>query len=442
MLRQADITGIAGTGSNQALNLIQNLIQVMSNGKAGADFKGCHLSSAFQPVFSIAHRRPVGYEALLRARNAEGGTVSPLQMFGMAEAGQEMTQLDRLSRSLHVHNYQATATDNSWLFLNINPDVVVHGKNYGKFFAEMLDHYAFPAHRIVVEILEGTIRDESLLTEAVEYYRRLGCLVAIDDFGAGHSNFERIWRVAPDIVKLDRSVIVQATTKNRVRRVLPSLVSLLHEAGCLVLMEGVETQEEALISMDADVDFVQGYYFGRPAASLDPTTDNKCVLNMLCDEFKMKVMADVRAQRVGTEVYMTGFMHCAEALQKGVPLERACHGYLTKGGIERCYLLSVDGMQLGANQTSPLRSTMTDRRFSILEDANGARWFRRTYFRRALAQPGQVQMSRPYLSLTGAHMCVTLSIAMEINGETRVLCSDLNWEIMVSRTGGLQASQC
>lgn len=430
MYRRIDTAGSARADGNQTLDLVNNFIRMSHNGRARSEFKTLQLSSAFQPIFSIAHRRAVGYEALLRARDDRGNPVSPLQVFAMADAGPELTRLDRLCRTLHVHNFKTMTADSHWLFLNVNPEVVVHGKNYGAFFAEMLDHYAFPAHRIVVEILEDTIRDESLLAEAVEYYRRLGCLVAMDDFGSGHSNFERIWRVSPDIVKLDRSLILQATTKKKARRVLPSLVSLLHEAGCLVLMEGVETQEEALVSMDADVDFVQGYYFGKPAASLETAPDNACSLAVLCDRFKSMVAAEARSHRDSTGAYIAGFLRSAEALRAGVPLGNACAGFLAKAGIERCYLLSVDGAQIGANQTSPLCPAKTDRRFAVLEDVNDARWFRRTYFRRALVQPGQVQMSRPYLSLTGAHMCVTLSIALEIDGETRVFCCDLNWETM------------
>jgi len=373
MHRRIDTAGSARTDGNRALDLVDNFIRMSRNGRAGSEFKALQLSSAFQPIFSIAHRRAVGYEALLRARDDRGNPVSPLQVFAMADAGPELTRLDRLCRTLHVHNFQTMTADSHWLFLNVNPEVVVHGKNYGAFFAEMLDHYAFPAHRIVVEILEDTIRDESLLTEAVEYYRRLGCLV---------------------------------------------------------LREGVETQEEALVSMDADVDFVQGYYFGKPAAGLETAPDNACSLAVLCDRFKSMVAAEARSHRDSTGAYIAGFLRCAEALRAGAPLANARAGFLAKAGIERRYLLSVDGAQIGANQTSPLRPAKNDRRFAVLEDVNDARWFRRTYFRRALVQPGQVQMSRPYLSLTGAHRCVTLSIALEIDGETRVFCRDLNWETM------------
>lgn len=424
--------------TDQSVELVKSRIWMTAAGNAESEFKTLLLSSVFQPVFSLAHRRPIGYEALIRARNAQGNQVSPLDVFSMAGTGQELTQLDRLCRILHVCNFQQTSSDDSWLFLNINPEVVVNGKNYGAFFAEMLEHYSIPPHRIVVEILEGAIQDESHLTEAVEFYKQLGCLVAIDDFGSGHSNFERIWRVTPDIVKLDRSLMLQAVTKPKVRRVLPSLVSLLHEAGCLVLMEGVETQEEALVSMDADVDFVQGYYFAKPMATAKVTPGNTCALTDLCSKFRSVVAKDMESQHKWTSAYTTGFLLCAQALQAGASLERACAGFIVEDAVMRCYLLDAEGVQIGANLTSPFHNMRTDRRYATLEDTTGARWFRRSYFRRAIAQPGQVQMSRPYLSLTGAHMCITMSVALECNGETRVFCCDLNWESMAKcgKTGG------
>ena len=150
----------------------------------------------FPPIVSLAHRHPVGHEALLKACSANGDSVSPLDAFGMAGAEVETTLLDRMCCALHVRTYLDQCLDNSWLFLNVNSAVVMHGKAYGAFFADLLERYGFPVHRVVVEILEDSTHDESQLSAAVGYYRDLGCLVAIDDFGSGYSNFERIraWR--------------------------------------------------------------------------------------------------------------------------------------------------------------------------------------------------------------------------------------------------------
>jgi len=394
------------------------------------EFNGLQLRSAYQPVYSIAHRRQVGHEALLRAFTVGGDPVSPPEVFAMAKNEAEITQLDRLCRTLHVRNYVASGPKRGWLFLNVNPTVVIHGKNYGAFFSRLLEQYALPPYRIVVEILEGAIHDEAELSEAVAYYRELGCLVAIDDFGSGHSNFERIWRLSPDIVKLDRSVIVQSTSNKKARRLLPGLVSLLHETGCLVLTEGVETEDEALNSMDADVDFVQGYYFGRPATNLDPQQANECRLTDLCGRFKHEAEKEATAWDRRTAPAMVSLLRSAKELEMGIPLGIACSGLFTEKQFERCYLLDAEGAQIGKNLVPSALAARADPRFAPLEDSSGARWFRRPHFRRAIARPGRVRISRPYLSLTGAHMCVTLSVAFHTQGETRVLCCDLNAETL------------
>ncbi|RAG59900.1 EAL domain-containing protein, partial [Burkholderia multivorans] len=60
-------------------------------------------------------------------------------------------------------------------------------------------------------------------------------LIAIDDFGTGFSNFDRVWRARPDIVKLDRSLVERSTWSPEDRRIMHHLVSMLHQAGAMVL---------------------------------------------------------------------------------------------------------------------------------------------------------------------------------------------------------------
>lgn len=390
-------------------------------------YKDLRLMSHFQPIFSLVHKRPVGYEALLRTQNQAGNNIPPLELFHMDRDEEETVFLDRLCRNLHLRNFLPAADDTSWIFLNINPQVTVGGKRYGPYFGELLERYQIPPHRIVVEILEANIHDESLLAEAVDYYKNLGCLVAIDDFGAGHSNFDRIWRLSPQIVKLDRSMIAQAAHNISVRRVLPNLVSLLHESGSLALMEGIETEQEALIAMDSGIDFVQGYYFGKPKKSLPGRDQEAEVLPQLCDRFKNFTQQISEKYHTELQDYLNKFLLAAGKISNGASAESACFELLNKPKAERCYLLNQEGKQLGANLVSPLRNTRDDPRFIPLADARDAIWSRRPYFRRAISNPGEVQISRPYLSIAGANMCVTLSLMLNSGQSKQVLCCDLDW---------------
>jgi EAL domain-containing protein (putative c-di-GMP-specific phosphodiesterase class I) len=409
------------------LDHIDAAIDIGSDGSATGRFKHLTARSAFQPILSLAHRRPVGYEGLLRAHAPDGSPVPPLDAFRLAENEVETTFLDRLCRAVHLRNFIALPDDTSWLFININPKVVVDGRLHGSFFSELLQRHGFPAHRVVVEIVEEAIRDEALLADAVSYYKELGCLVAIDDFGAGHSNFDRIWRIEPHIVKFDRSVSVQAAANPRVRRVLPNLVNLIHEAGSLALMEGIETETEALIAMDADVDFAQGYFFARPAETSLDEAHCHALFGGLCDKFKHFVNDEAQEHRQRLASYLSGFRQAAGFLESGLALEEACGQLLKQPRVQCCYLLGEEGRQVGANLDSTNLTSHLDLRFIPLADAHGANWARRQYFRQAMNHPGRMQVSNPYLSIATSKMCVTLSVTVPAGNTLQVLCCDLDW---------------
>ena len=240
------------------LELLDPLLRQQDDQWTGL-FHGLILKTALQPIFSISHKRIIGYEALIRAFDPDNASVPPYQLFALPDSDQENVLLDRLCRLLHIRNYAGFQDEVNWLFLNVSPQVVASGYRCDSFFGELLRQTGLPPHRIVVEIVEQPTDDSERLRETVNYYKELGCLTAIDDFGAGHSNFERIWNLSPDIVKLDRTLTLRAGKDPKARQILNGIVTLLHQSSCLVLLEGVETHDQAMIAIDAGVDFVQGY---------------------------------------------------------------------------------------------------------------------------------------------------------------------------------------
>jgi EAL domain-containing protein (putative c-di-GMP-specific phosphodiesterase class I) len=388
-------------------------------------FNGLRLDSRFQPIFSLAHQRVIGFEALMRATGPDGRPHGPHEVFGNTRSYTDTVLLDRLCRATHLYNFARQDAADTWLFLNINPRVIAAGRRSGSFLQGKLGQLGFPPERVVIEIVETALADESPLVESVRHYRALGCLIAIDDFGAGHSNFDRICRLRPDIVKLDRSIVMQAAVDPGIRAIVPGMVSLLHETGSLVVMEGIETEYEAMVAMDADADFVQGYYFARPApvtaVSAAPAFD------ALFGQFRAMTLKGRTGYRGEIAPYLNGLGYASVLLQSSHPLEVACKGFLELPRAERCFLLDGEGRQLGSNINAPHAHVESDRRFAPLRDAAGANWSRRHYFRRAISRPDKVQVTRPYLSAATATPCITVSIAFKIRGERRVLCGDLRW---------------
>lgn len=412
------------TSENLTLSAIESLTQ-----EKGTYLKGtlghAHLYTALQPIFSLAHKRIVGYEALVRARDNNLNCIDPARLFLQNKNATEEIRLDRLCRTIHMHNFLNLDDDVSWLFLNVSPETIINGKEYGSFFGCLLEKYKFPPHRIVIEVTEHPITDNALLSSAIDYYRNLGCLIAIDDFGAGHSNFNRIWTLQPNIIKLDRSFLVKASSDFSVRSMLSGIVSLIHQSGSLVLIEGVETEEQAIMAIESEADFVQGFFFARPFVDLKSPLTDLPDFDMLFNDYKDLARLEEEKLKDKFTKYTTLFEQTIQQLKKGISLEEASRSLLNEPKVVRSYRVGTDGIQIGNTMVSRHFKKREDPRYNPLEDAKSADWFRRHYLRRALLQPGQLQITRPYLSITGAHMCVTLSMRFSNGLQESVLCCDL-----------------
>ena len=392
---------------------------------------GLAMYSAFQPILSASHARIVGYEALLRADDSSGTQLHPPEIFAHLETQLSQSRIHDACAQVHLANF-ALEEHPGWLFLNVSPAAMGDRQGVIDDFGRLLRLSGIEPHRIVVEIIETKVHDERLLAEAVAGFRELGCLVAIDDFGAGESNFERIWRLRPDLVKIDRAMIAEAEESAIVRRILPGLVSLLHEAGCLVVVEGIETAKQALIALGSDVDFVQGYFFARPVAmgaGTGPIYPNSTQVREQFDGLiqALKHGADER-EAIDLDFFQcftSGFETCLAAMEDGIPFFDACSTFLAVAGVQRVYLLDELGYQVGTNAESN-RGLEVDPRLLPCADATGSNWYRRSYFQAAIKSPGKVHISRPYLSVRDAQSCVTMSIAFENREGVRVLCADLD----------------
>ena len=117
------------------------------------------MRSAFQPVYSLAHGRAVGHEALLRAYD-ESGRAIPLRhaLHGNGSFA-DMLRADRAARLVHALNFAAQAPDAHWLFLNIQPKIFVEiaKLRLEGFQQRLLERCGLPGHRIVLEVVEDAV---------------------------------------------------------------------------------------------------------------------------------------------------------------------------------------------------------------------------------------------------------------------------------------------
>ncbi len=392
-----------------------------NNNDWNSELRGVTLSSAFQPLISLNHRRVVGQEALLRVQDRQGKNIGPIQLLNSCSEIADTIELDRMCRMLHGFNYTRYPSANEWLFLNVSPDVINHGHEYGSFFSQLLQNASIPPSQVVIEVLENQVNNEAQLSASVDYYRQLGCLIAIDDFGSGHSNIDRVLQLEPEIVKLDRSMLDYTTAKGR--RVLRNLVSLLHEAGCLVVLEGIETEEQCLLAYEVDVDIVQGYYFSVPVA--EPVRQLPSELFQQLDRSRQQHQDKLSKQQRGAILpYHQVFEQVVDDYESGIGFTRATQKLLQTEGVQRIYLMDEEGFLVGNNHCPQQISGKVRQKMAPVNDANGSNLANRHYFRLAMAHAGNTKTSRPYLSTTGGELCITLSRRVERGGKVGVICCD------------------
>lgn len=385
-------------------------------------YQGLTLRSVFQPVISITHKRIVGYEALLRATDHEGRSIRPDALFARAPSKNEALALERLARCVHFANFAEERAQTTWLFVNALPRLFRTGWPYDSLIDELCNHFQVPHRRVVIEMIEEPAADETLFKKTVDALRARDLLIAIDDFGTGFSNFDRLWQVRPDIVKLDRSLVARMATPGADPQFAAQLITMLHRAGTMVLGEGVETEAELLTLMEADADFVQGYWLGEPhptlgeaAAAASPTMDS------IWERYRTHAGSAPRppidftefeeAVRAGAQIYrVTG------------RLELAARQVFGRSSARRVFVLDAEGEQRQpsiAHESAPRPARL----WPLFPDTR-SNWSRRAYFKRALATPGRVAVMGPHYSLTEGRDCYTAAVTVEFGGELQVFCID------------------
>tara|TARA_R100001377_G_scaffold82155_1_gene62241 strand:+ start:1530 stop:2810 length:1281 start_codon:yes stop_codon:yes gene_type:complete len=397
------------------------------NGNRYAPYCELKIISAFQPIYSIAHRRIVGLEGLARGVDSSNKIVPPMQLFDVASTS-EAIALDRLCQLVHMENFAALSPPNVWLFLNVNPHTLTEQKRYSEFLTALVAQQDYQPNQIVIEVLESMIDDEQKLEQDIHEYKKMGFLIAIDDFGAGQSNFERIWRIKPDIVKLDRSMLKKAGVDPSVKNLLKGITSMLHNCKCIVLAEGVETEAEAIAAMDGGVDLVQGFYFAHPFLLSESIETRTGLWQELYQNFDQLSRLSLSRHQSLLAPYIDTFTTATTGALKRANLVEISAQLLPLPKTIRLYQLAMDGSQCFSNVNSTTIYIDTRDRLKALADTQGASWKRRDYFFSASSNPGVVQVSKPYFSISDGTLCITLSVQTKIDDEHFIVCCDVLWE--------------
>ncbi len=221
---------------------------------------GFDFSMAFQPIVDTLTGDVFSQEALVRGLQNEPAS----EVFTRVDED----NLYRFDQACRVKAIKLAAELGISTLLNVNfmPNAVYRPELCIRTTLEAAEKYGFPTSRIVFEIVESEhVTDIAHLRAIVVDYQQRGFLVALDDFGAGHSGLNWLADLLPDLVKLDMCLI-RDIDQDRTRRVIcKGIVQVCRELGMEIIAEGVETGDELRCLQDVGVHLFQGYYLARPS---------------------------------------------------------------------------------------------------------------------------------------------------------------------------------
>lgn len=225
------------------------------------------IESWFQPVVEARGGRVWGYECLMRGRRLDGALISAPQLLEWAQQENLKFMLDRVCRETHLENAGRLGAGPDCRFLiNFLPTAIYQPEYCLRTSLAAMRRSGLEPRQVIFEVVESEkIDDPPHLHRILEYYRRHGFGIALDDMGSGYAGLALLGDLQPDLIKIDRAIVARAVDSKTHLNICSSLVRLGRDNGQLVLAEGVETETEVALMESLGVDLMQGFYFGRPA---------------------------------------------------------------------------------------------------------------------------------------------------------------------------------
>ncbi|MCM1329875.1 MAG: EAL domain-containing protein [Ruminococcus sp.] len=220
----------------------------------------------YQPIYSIAEKRFVSAEALLRLKDEKYGFISPELFIVAAERSGAIHKIgdyviDEVCRFIASDEYKKLGLE--YIEVNLSVAQCMSPDLAEKILHTMRKHNVSP-DAINLEITETAMSyAQNTMSENIERLYSAGLSFSLDDYGTGYSNINRVASLPLSIVKLDKSFV---NTENNPKMwiVLSNTVKMLKDMDMHIVVEGIETQEILKRFADLECDYIQGYYFSKP----------------------------------------------------------------------------------------------------------------------------------------------------------------------------------
>lgn len=221
----------------------------------------------YQPFLSQPDGHVIAMEALLRLRSPDGQPLSALSAIELAEASGLIHRLSDIILESVLHDIRHWRKNNDTLLpVSVNfSGLQMSRPGFAEALLDRLHQHNLPGNTLILEITEtAAISGDAQLAETLATLSSAGVLIALDDFGAGHSSLHRLCEIPADIIKFDRSLIEHIGDSERARLFLRKTVELVSVSHPFILLEGIDDLDQAGQVPAMGCHAVQGFWYARP----------------------------------------------------------------------------------------------------------------------------------------------------------------------------------
>ena len=214
----------------------------------------------FQPIMNIQTGEIEKYESLMRIKDEEGKILLPHEFLNIAKRSKIYPRLScsLIEKSIDTFLIAPCEFSVNLSFLDIT------NKATNKFILELLDKTGIGPW-IIFELLESEgIENYKEVMNFIEQVKSYGAKIAIDDFGSGYSNFERLVELQVDFIKIDGSLIKNIDQNDDMKIITQTIVNFAKALGVKTVAEYVHSEEVLNQVKALGVDYAQGFYIGKP----------------------------------------------------------------------------------------------------------------------------------------------------------------------------------
>ena len=233
-----------------------------------------HIHVYYQPIVGASSHEIVAFEALVRWIHPEKGFISPDEFIPIAE---ETGLILPLGEYILNTVCQQLSKWNNQLGFNTKVGINLSARQFSQPKMDELIIAAIEKHHlntscIGVEVTETmAMRDVDETISILNALRKIGVQVSLDDFGTGYSSLSYLKKLPINTLKIDRSFITDLEYNSDDKAIVKAIIAMAHELQFDILVEGVETREQAVILQQFGCHYFQGFYFAKPMNSFDAT---------------------------------------------------------------------------------------------------------------------------------------------------------------------------